>query len=56
MVKVIELPESLREVCSEREIWIPKSECQTIVRNEEPQPVEEDRPRLQKKLDLGTPL
>lgn len=53
MVKVIELPEGLREVCS-REVWIPESN--PGVKKEKPQPPEEDKPEPQKKLDLGTPF
>ena len=52
MVKVIELPESLRgEICLEYEYNPSPTE------NKKPQPTkEEDKPRLQRKLDLGTPL
>jgi hypothetical protein len=57
MVKVIELPEGLQEVCP-REIWVPESTPQTIVENKEPQPTEDKQcgPEFQRKLDLGTPL
>lgn len=57
MVKVIELPEGLREVCSE-EIWIPRDESPPIVENEGPQPTKEEEVKLKprRKLDLGIPF
>lgn len=54
MVKVIELPEVLREVCS-REIWIPESECSDLIESKKLRP-KEDESTPQRKLDLGTPF
>ena len=56
MVKVIELPENLREICP-REIWVPESERQSppaVMTDKEPQ--QESKPKPQRKLDLGTPF